>query len=144
MLMLKTNEQEIKYAIFTGSQEIETSGEAGTWTNPITGQVYNLDNTTGDSKPTYGEVTTDYVNISLGNNRDDFEPFGFSNGDYNGTIAATRGEFDFTIGTLIWFGSEVEYVDDEQTEVNPKSADYTVIGIIPTINEVKYLLKGVI
>ena len=142
MLMLNLNTQQIKYAVFTGSQEIESSGEPGTWTNPVTGQVYTLDKTTGDSKPTYGEVTTDFVNISLGNNnKDDFEPFGFSSGDYNGTISAIKGEFDFNVGTLVWYESEVEYKDGE---VNPKSADYTIIGIMPTLNEIKYLLKGVI
>lgn len=141
MIMLNANKQEIKYAVFSGTTDITTTVPQGTWKNPITGEVYNLDNTTGDYKQIYGEVTTTYVNIALGNNRDEYEAYGFSQADYNGTIAVAKGELNLNEGSLIWFQSEVGYKDGE---VDPKSADYTVIGIIPTINEIKYLIKGVI
>ncbi len=141
MIMLNANKQPLKYALFNGSQEITKSGEQETWTNPITGEVYNLDNTTGDSKPIYGEVVEITANISLGNNKDEFEAYGFSQSDYNGTIAASRNEFPINVGTLIWYESEVKY---KQSEIDPKSADYYVVGIIPSLNEVKYLIKGVV
>lgn len=141
MIMLNANKQEMKYSVFLGTQDIVTPGESETWTNPLTGETVTLDNTTGDSKPSYSEATTFYANIALGQNRDEYEAYGFSNGDYSGVISAIREEFPINVGSLIWFESEVAYIDDE---IDPKSADYTVIGIVPTINEVKYLIKGVV
>ena len=39
-----------------------------------------------------------------------------------------RGEFPFKLGTLIWKQSEVKY--DEKGNVDPKSADYKVMGVL--------------
>lgn len=54
--------------------------------------------------------------------------YGVSQSNVYSQIACNKGEFPFEIGTLVWRETEPQYDDDGN--VLPKSADYTIMGIM--------------
>lgn len=60
---------------------------------------------------------------------DDLAAFGADNSGKKAKMTYRYNEYPFKAGTLIWVHSQVKYVNGE---VDPTSADYTVVGIRDT------------
>ena len=60
---------------------------------------------------------------------DDLAAFGADNSGKKAKMTYRKNEYPFKTGTLIWVLSEVKY---KNSEIDPTSADYTVVGIKDT------------
>ena len=67
--------------------------------------------------------------------------FGTNTSDYDALIIAPVNKYPINEESLIWYQSEIKYRDEEHTQVDPKSSDYTVESVKKSVNEVKYVLK---
>ena len=67
--------------------------------------------------------------------------YGIDIADYDATLIMSKDEIPIEETSLIWFQHEPKYKDEEQTIVDPLSADYHVRRVAPSINQVKYLLR---
>lgn len=145
MRTLRRNKQEMKYTIKDEKQpiyELDENGEKiiihveedGTIHYSETGSY-----TSGWTKP---EVF--YGNIAMSGGEAEAQEYGLSVGEYNAVISASKNELPLILGAYIWHTSEVEYKDEGKTDVNETSADYQVIKVSESLNEVKYILKALV
>lgn len=80
----------------------------------------------GEIKACYEEPIEFLNSISGTLTEDEMEAFG---GEKKAVAKITyrKGDFPFSIGTLIWKDSEVKYIDGE---IDENSADYRILGIL--------------
>ena len=135
----------MKYSINHGEQPIYVLDEDG---NKIVefvddeGTVYYQE--TG-SYETVISVPEDFLgNIAMSGGEAEAQEYGLSVGDYNAVISATKNEVPLALGALIWLDSAVEFEDDGNTKPKETSADYRVIKVSESLNEVKYILKAIV
>ena len=86
----------------------------------------------------YNNPVSFYVNISAGKGTSQEEVFGVSL-DYTKTISTTDMSLPLDEKSLVWFETEPAYNSDGT--VNEASADYSVVGIAKSLNNVVYALK---
>ena len=86
----------------------------------------------------YNNPVSFYANISAGKGTSQEEVFGVSL-DYTKTISTTYMSLPLDEKSLIWFETEPNYNTDGT--VNEASADYSVVGIAKSLNNVVYALK---
>lgn len=86
----------------------------------------------------YNNPVPFYVNISAGKGTAQEEVFGVSL-DYTKTISTSDMDLPISETSLIWFETEPTYNTDGT--VNEASADYSVVGIAKSLNNVVYALK---
>ena len=98
---------EIVYREINGKRIAKKTGQKLTYTAP---------------KQFYNSITSDLT-------ADDLAAFGADNSGKKAKMTYRKNEFPFKSGTLIWVLSEVQY---KSGEVDPTSADYTVVGIKDT------------
>lgn len=78
------------------------------------------------------------INVSAGKGTAQEEVFGVSL-DYTKTISTSDMDLPISETSLIWFETEPNY--NEDGTVNEASADYSVVGIAKSLNNVVYALK---
>lgn len=78
------------------------------------------------------------INVSAGKGTAQEEVFGVSL-DYTKTISTSDMDLPISETSLIWFETEPNYNADGT--VNESSADYSVVGIAKSLNNVVYALK---
>lgn len=86
----------------------------------------------------YNNPVSFCANISAGKGTAQEEVFGVSL-DYTKTISTSDMDLPITETSLIWFETEPTYNADGT--VNEASADYSVVGISKSLNNVVYALK---
>lgn len=86
----------------------------------------------------YNNPVSFYANISAGKGTSQEEVFGVSL-DYTKTISTTDMSLPLDEKSLVWFETEPVYNSDGT--VNEASADYSVVGIAKSLNNVVYALK---
>lgn len=86
----------------------------------------------------YNNPVPFYANISAGKGTSQEEVFGVSL-DYTKTISTSDMDLPISETSLIWFETEPVYNADGT--VNEASADYSVVGIAKSLNNVVYALK---
>lgn len=145
MRTLKKNKQPLKYSL---KQEREPIYELDDDGNKIIdyvdedGNVYYRE--TGSYTSGWSEPEDFFANISESGGEAEAQEFGLSVSDYDAVIVANKDEFPLVLGSLIWKSSPVLYKDSENTEVDPKSADFEVLKASESISFVKYVLKAVV
>ena len=80
----------------------------------------------GKPKTKYSAATLFMNSITSDLTADDLASFGADNSGKKAKMTFRKSEYPFKTGTLIWKESEVRYVNGE---VDPTSADFTIIGI---------------
>lgn len=86
----------------------------------------------------YNNPVSFYANISAAKGTSDSEVFGVSL-DYTKTISTTDLTLPITETSLIWYETEPRYNADGTVDSN--SADYSVVAIARSLNNVVYALK---
>lgn len=86
----------------------------------------------------YSDPVLFHANISAGKGTAQEEVFGVSL-DYTKTISTTDMSLPLDEKSLVWFETEPTYNADGT--VNEASADYSVVGIAKSLNNVVYALK---
>ena len=117
--------QRMFYAIPTGvEQEYERDEHGEIIYKEINGK--RLPVKKGKPKTRYSAAILFYNSITGELTADDLASFGADNSGKKAKITFKKSEYPFQTGTLIWKESEVKYVNGE---VDPSSADYTIIGM---------------
>ena len=78
------------------------------------------------------------ANISTSGGEAKSIEYGYEIGSFEAIISTTDKSLPIDKKSLIWHTTEPRIVNGE---VDPDSADYRVLAVKPSINEVKYLLK---
>lgn len=82
------------------------------------------------------------ANISFGSNEVDATEYGLSVSDYDATIITSKGAYpDIQETSIIWYETEPQFIDANKTSVDPKSADFRIVAIKPSLRFVKYVIK---
>jgi hypothetical protein len=82
------------------------------------------------------------ANISFDGGEAQNKEYGFNVADFDAVLLTDRGEYPFKKGDVIWLDSEP--TKDENGLVDSTSADFTIVGVKPSLYSVKYMLKAVV
>ena len=144
MLTAVRNKQKLKYSLYLDREPIYELDEDG---NKIVefvdeeGNIYYKE--TGSYMSAWSEPVEFFANISQSGGEAEAREYGLSNEDFDAVMVSVKGYVPLVIGSLIWHNSEVLYEDEENTDVDEKSADYKVLRVLESLNMTKYLLKSV-
>lgn len=145
MRTLRQNKQAMKYSIDYGEQPVYVLDENG---NKIVEFVDEEGNEYYKETGSYENVISIpedfYANIAMSGGEAEAQEYGLSVGDYNAVIVSTKRELPLALGALIWLNSPVEFEDIGNTKPKETSADYKVIKVSESLNEVKYILKAIV
>lgn len=141
MRTLSKNKQKLKYALFNNViEEYETDINDNIVYVEVDGEQIPV---IKNKKTVYGDLVDFKANISTSGSGDvNVTEYGLDKGDYNAVILAGINQFPFDEKTLIFQTSDPLYDDDGY--LRPESADYNIIAIKYSLNQVKYILKEVI
>lgn len=98
---------------------------------------------TGDSFTGYQAPVEFYGNLSFYTGWSYPGVWGITLNNADAILLMDKNELPIDETSRIWFKSEPVYKDNEKTIVDPDSADFSVSRIIPSINCVRYVLKGI-
>lgn len=152
MRTLRKNKQEMRFALQIGEVPIYKTDDEGNilydhYEDSEGNIIYFLDENgnkipleTGDYETGYGEVQTFLGNISLSGGESVETEFGIDVSAYDAVMVTERNALPLTETSLIWFESEVGYKDNDNTIVDPDTADYKILAIKPSLNFTKYIL----
>lgn len=96
---------------------------------------------TGDYELGYAVPVEFYANISMGGSDTQQDVFGIDVSSYDATVLVERDSLPVTETSLIWYDTEPTYNDDKKTIVNWRTADYSVVKIVDSLNFTKIILK---
>lgn len=93
-----------------------------------------------EKKVGYQKPVEFWANIAGNRGEAQATAFGVSVGDYDATLYFPKGKFPIDENTLIWYDHE----PDLDAEVDPDTADFTVVRKPVCLDEAVFLLKRVI
>lgn len=135
MMTLNANKQKMKYALLDKQIPILTEYV------DEDGNSYQIE--TGNYELGYSLPVSFYANISFSNGESKTEEYGVDIGDYDAVMVLGLNEIPITETSLIWFKSEVGYKDTAETIVDGDTADFKVVAIKPSLNQMKVILKAI-
>jgi len=146
--LLQTNEKTpVNETDATGETEyIEVDGELV----PLETGEYEIGHTQKGDNPPKDEIVEFLGNLAFSGDTYFFsggtvsKEYGIDDSDYDAVLCMPKDNVPITETSYIWYKSEVEYEDEEQTRVNTSSADYRVVKIVPSLGFDRYLLRKVI
>lgn len=136
MRSLKKNQRKLFYATYAEQITLYERNENGEIIyDEIDGESFprEIGTKAGYDKPVYFSAS-----VSPGKGSAQEEVFGVSL-DYTKTISTSEMNLPISETSLIWFETEPTYNADGT--VNEASADYSVVGIARSLNNVVYALK---
>ena len=95
-----------------------------------------------EEKTGFSEPTDFKANIAFSGGEAQSKEYGFNTADFDAVLLTDRGEYPFKKGDVIWLDSEP--TKDENGLVDSTSADFTIVGVKPSLYSVKYMLKAVV
>lgn len=129
MISLQVNRQKMIYAIKKGRVPIyEVDEQENIIYMEIGGN--KIPSETGEFEIGYSEPKEFMANINSNLHESIVRAFGIDDSSDYAQIVASKGLFDFNVGTLIWKKSSVKYKDAGKTRIEPTSADYEVRGVL--------------
>lgn len=136
MRSLKKNKQRLYYATYSEQITIYQRDENGEIVyDEIDGEQFPR---IIAEKAGYNSPVSFYVNISAAKGSSESEVFGVSL-DYTKTIATTDMTLPISETSLIWF--ETEPIIKEDGTVDESTADYAVVAVARSLNNVVYAIK---
>lgn len=141
--MLEKNKQDLKYALQVGEVPIYERDEEGNIIYiDVDGQKVPVE--TGETKIGYSNPVEFMGNIAMSGGEAEAKSFGVDISEYDAVLLMEKDKIPIDETSLIWHMSEVEYIDEQNTMVDRKSADYTVKRVQPSLNFTRYLLKRIV
>lgn len=140
MMMLDINKQKMWYALQEGEVPIYETDENGDIIYYEDSEGNKIPIETGETELGYDKPTPFFGNIAFSSGEVDNLPFGTDISSYDATLVMNKDELPIDENSLLWFESEPQYKDADKTIIDPFSADFKVLGIIPSLNQVRYIL----
>lgn len=138
--MLDINKQAMKYALQGQTVTVYEKDEDGNpkfYETEDGEKIYYTHEEIGFSEP-----VDFWANISFDGGEAQNKEYGFDTADLDAVLLTDRGEYPFKKGDLIWLNSEP--IKDNNGLVDSTSADFTIVGVKPSLYSVKYMLKAVV
>ena len=143
MRLLEKNKQNLKYALQVGEVPIYERDENGNIIYiEVDGQKVPVE--TGETEVGYAKPVDFRGNIAMSGGEAEAKSFGVDISEYDAILLMEKDRIPIDETSLLWHTSEVKYVDEQNTVVDKKSADYTVKRVQPSLNFTRYLLKRVV
>lgn len=138
----RKNKQKLLYSLQGEDIPIyETDDEGNIVYTEIDGEQVPVE--TGETKTGYQAPVIFYGNLSFYTGWNYPGVWGVTLNNADAILLMDKNELPIDETSRIWFKSEPVYLDDEQTVVDPDSADFSVSRIIPSLNQTRYVLKGI-
>ena len=140
-MTLAQNKQKMYYSLFKGVEpeyELDENGHKIVDYKDEGGNIYYRE--TGNKIPTYFEPVLFYANISMSGGEVNTQEYGIDVSGYDAIIVLDRDQVPIDEKSLLWFESEPQYKDADKTIVDGNKADYRILAIKPSLNQVKCLL----
>lgn len=138
--MLDINKQAMKYALQGQTVTVYDKDDDGNpkfYETEDGEKIYYTHEEAGFSEP------VDFrANISFDGGEAQNKEYGFNAADFDAVLLTDRGEYPFKKGDVIWLDSEP--TKNENGLVDSTSADFTIVGVKPSLYSVKYMLKAVV
>lgn len=80
------------------------------------------------------------ANIAFSGGEAQAEEYGFNVADFDAVMLTERNKFPFSKGDIIWLDSIPTF--DSDGLVDSTSADFTIVGVKPSLTSTKYMLKA--
>lgn len=143
MRLLEKNKQDLKYALQVGEVPIYERDEEGNIIYiEVDGQKVPVE--TGETEIGYSIPVDFRGNIAMSGGEAEAKSFGVDISEYDAILLMEKERIQIDETSLIWHTSKVRYIDEQNTIVDKKSADYTVKRVQPSINFTRYLLKRIV
>lgn len=143
MRLLEKNKQNLKYALQVGEVPIYERDEDGNIVYiEIDGQRVPVE--TGETEIGYANPIDFRGNIAMSGGEAEAKSFGVDISEYDAILLMEKDRIPIDETSLLWHTSEVKYVDEQNTVVDRKSADYSIKRVQPSLNFTRYLLKRIV
>ena len=139
MRALEKNKQKMYYSLQTAELPVyETDDEGNIIYIEVDGEKIPVE--TGEHELGYTVPTEFFGNIALNSGDSTLVAYGIDTSSYDAILVTEKNYIPIDETSLIWFQSSVGYKDADQTIVDKNTADYRVLSVQPSLNEVQYLL----
>lgn len=143
MRLLEKNKQNLKYALQVGEVPIYERDEDGNIIYiEVDGQKVPVE--TGETEVGYSNPIDFRGNIAMSGGEAEAKSFGLDISEYDAILLMEKGRIPIDETSLIWHTSKVRYIDEQNTIVDRKSADYSIKRVQPSLNFTRYLLKRIV
>ena len=143
MRLLEKNKQNLKYALQVGEVPVYERDEDGNIIYiEVDGQKVPVE--TGETEPGYSNPIDFRGNIAMSGGEAEAKSFGVDISEYDAILLMEKNRIPIDETSLIWHTSKVRYIDEQNTIVDRKSADYSIKRVQPTLNFTRYLLKRIV
>lgn len=99
---------------------------------------------TGETEIGYSDPVEFMGNIAMSGGEAEAKSFGVDISEYDAILLVEKDRIPIDETSLLWHTSEVKYVDEQNTVVDRKSADYSIKRVQPSLNFTRYLLKRIV
>lgn len=142
-MTLNANKQKLQYALLGDTIPVYQKDEYGNviYYEDTEGNKIPLE--TGEYETGYTKPVIFYANIAMSSGEAQSQEYGIDTSDYDAVLVLNKGEIPITETSLIWYTSEVGYKDSAETIVDGNTADFKVLAIKPSLNQVKVLLGSI-
>lgn len=143
MRLLEKNKQNLKYALQVGEVPIYERDEDGNIIYiEVDGQKVPVE--TGETEVGYSNPIDFRGNIAMSGGEAEAKSFGVDISEYDAVLLMEKNRIPIDETSLIWHTSKVRYIDEQNTIVDRKSADYSIKRVQPSLNFTRYLLKMIV
>lgn len=143
MRLLEKNKQNLKYALQVGEVPIYERDEDGNIIYiEVDGQKVPVE--TGETEIGYSKPVDFRGNIAMSGGEAEAKSFGLDISEYDAILLMEKNRIHIDETSLIWHTSKVRYIDEQNTIVDRKSADYSIKRVQPSLNFTRYLLKRIV
>lgn len=143
MRLLEKNKQNLKYALQVGEVPIYERDESGNIVYiDVDGQKVPVE--TGETEIGYAIPVSFRGNIAMSGGEAEAKSFGVDISEYDAILLMEKDRIPIDETSLIWHTSEVQYIDEQNTIVDRKTADYSIKRVQPSLNFTRYLLKRIV
>ena len=140
MMTLNSNKQKLYYAMQDKEMPVYATDDEGNIVYYEDSEGNKIPLETGETELGYDKPTLFMGNIAFSSGEVDNLPFGTDISSYDATLVMNKDELPIDENSLLWFETEPQYKDVDKTIIDPFSADFKVLGIIPSLNQVRYIL----
>lgn len=147
MRTLERNKEKMFYSNYIDGEDLYERDEKGEIIYDIyidnEGTEWKIPRELGKSAPYYSTPLEMKANIATSGGEVEAREFGLDVSDYSAVIICDKGEYNLSEKSLIWVQSDIGYKNIDSKEIEPNSADFRVVKVAPSPNQVKYLLQRI-
>ena len=143
MMTLDFNKQKMYYSLLSEHIPIYETDSEGKIIYYEDSEGNKIPIETGETEEGYREAVEFYGNITMSGGETEAVEFGLNIGDYQAVLITNKDEIPIDETSIIWLRSDIAYKDTAETLLDPRSADFEVLAVKPSLNNVKYVLKAI-